>query len=247
MSLPAEQPKTSRWFVIAIGLAVVTVAGVAALLQTRGIGDATVCGPAAAPGVDWSGCRAEQIKLTNADLTDARLANVDFSRGEFDGTTLQGADLTRAVLSRGDFTGALLARAKFERAEALRADFTGVNAEWANFSKAELARSRWKNARLLGADFTKSDLQRADLTGADLTNATFAQAVLARTDLRGATLTGADFGEAYLLQLNIEGSDLSQSRGLTQAQIDLTCGNGATKLPAGLDAPSTWPCPPDSE
>ena len=29
---------------------------------------------------------------------------------------------------------------------------------------------------------------------------------------------------------------------LTQDQIEIACGNGETKLPAGITAPASWPC-----
>jgi len=38
------------------------------------------------------------------------------------------------------------------------------------------------------------------------------------------------------------GADLSGVTGLTQAQLDLTCGDPATRLPPGLAPPASWPC-----
>ena len=65
---------------------------------------------------------------------------------------------------------------------------------------------------------------------------------LARTDLRGASLKGTDLTQAYFFRTRVEGVDLSQTKGLTQDQIALTCGDDKTKLPTGLNSPPSWPC-----
>jgi hypothetical protein len=40
----------------------------------------------------------------------------------------------------------------------------------------------------------------------------------------------------------VEGLDLSTATGLTQAQVDVACGDDKTKLPAKLTVPKSWPC-----
>ncbi|NEK55267.1 pentapeptide repeat-containing protein, partial [Rhizobium leguminosarum] len=52
---------------------------------------------------------------------------------------------------------------------------------------------------------------------------------------------------AFMFLTHIEGLDLSAATGLEQAQIDLACGDASTKLPVGLSAPTTWPCPAEHE
>jgi uncharacterized protein YjbI with pentapeptide repeats len=64
------------------------------------------------------------------------------------------------------------------------------------------------------------------------------RAVIADTDLAGADLTGA-----YLYLARIAGADLSAAKGLTEPQLSVACGDAATRLPAGITAPSHWPCP----
>jgi uncharacterized protein YjbI with pentapeptide repeats len=85
------------------------------------------------------------------------------------------------------------------------------------------------------------------LSKADLRDAVLVKAYLARTNFGGAALAGADFTNAYFLLTRIEGTDLSAVRGLEQQQIDDSCGNDTTKLPAGLKPPQSWPCPPLTE
>ena len=55
-------------------------------------------------------------------------------------------------------------------------------------------------------------------------------------------MTGVRLDGAFLLGSRFEGVDLSGTVGLEQAQLDLTCGDAATVLPAGLTTPARWPC-----
>ena len=82
-----------------------------------------------------------------------------------------------------------------------------------------------------GAKPTHSDIDRV-LAGqincprCDLHHAYFTDVSFRNADLTGAKLTFA----------SIKGADLSQVRGLTQAQINTACSDSETKLPEGLHA-----------
>ena len=68
------------------------------------------------------------------------------------------------------------------------------------------------------------------------------RAYLARADLRQAQLSKADLSDVELYLADLRGADLSQALGLVQAQLEETCGDDTTKLPAGLAPPPSWPC-----
>ena len=108
--------------------------------------------------------------------------------------------------------------------------------------KAEFPRVNLVRAYLSSADLSKINLARAILADATLSGANLRDAELARADLRGAVLAGADLTGANIHLVRLENTDLSQVVGLTQAQLDLACGDGSTKLPAGLERPGSWPC-----
>jgi uncharacterized protein YjbI with pentapeptide repeats len=76
-------------------------------------------------------------------------------------------------------------------------------------------------AHLSGALLSRADLSRANLTQADLSAA----------KMWGANLNGAHLNEA----------DLTGAEGLTQEQVDEADGDRNTKLPKGLNRPSSWP------
>ena len=108
---------------------------------------------------------------------------------------------------------------------------------------AELARADFSGAELTGVDFAKADLGRANFAGATITGTKFDLSNLARVEFKDVVFKGPiSFDRAFLYLTRIEGLDLSAATGLAQWQIDLTCGDDKTKLPAGLAVPKNWPC-----
>ena len=61
-------------------------------------------------------------------------------------------------------------------------------------------------------------------------------------EVSDAVLDGVNLAGAYMLLTRFAGADLSGTTGLTQEQIEIACGNGETKLPAGIKTPASWPC-----
>lgn len=116
-------------------------------------------------GIDLSGCSMEQarfgrVRLSYANLEEARLCGTDFSedtsrlRTLFPFLRFGGTDLFCANLAR-------------------------VDLRHANLSGIQLSRANLRNA----------DLSHADLSGGDLTGATLSQAVLHRTNLNRTNLS----------------------------------------------------------
>ncbi len=204
------------------------------------------CHSSAAPGVDWHGCRKRNLILKGSDLSGANLAGTDFTAADLRDTKLTAADLTKATMMRSYLDGAEAEGANFDTVHGYRASFVGVNLKNATFVKAEMTRADFTDADLSGVNFEKADLNRAVFRGASLTGVNFPFVSLSRADFRDSKFTGSiDFTGAYFFLTRIEGVNLSEAKGLEQSQIDISCGNDKTQLPAGLDAPTNWPCPPD--
>ena len=201
------------------------------------------CQSEAAPGVDWQECQKKLLILKGSDLSGANLFGVDFTSTDLRNTNLLAANLEKATLVRASLADSDAKGAKFDRIEAYRTDFSRINAQGAVFASAEMQRSNFDGANLADVDFTKAELGRAQFSGADITGSRFSLANLARADLRTAKFTGPiDFANAFFFLTRIEGVDLSNATGLAQWQIDMACGDNATKLPAGLAAAQAWPC-----
>lgn len=229
-------------------------AGIAAFFITLGslvfAGDAAAadCKGLARPRLDWSDCNKRQLMLGRSDLAGSNLFNTDFSSTDLSGSNLTSANLEKATLVRASLAGARADGANFARVEAYRGNFSGISAENASFVSSELQRANFTGAKLTGADFEKAELGRATFERAALTGTRFSTANLSRAVLSGSVFKGPiDFSRAFMFQTRIEGVDLSAASGLTQEQIDLTCGDAATRLPTGLSAPSQWPCAADDD
>ena len=87
-------------------------------------------------------------------------------------------------------------------------------------------------APISGGRILAQQFQQGKSAGANLTGA-----MLQRANFRDATLAGASFKRTYMYWTRFEGADLSQSTDLTQAQLDMSCGNAQTKIPTGLTVP----------
>jgi uncharacterized protein YjbI with pentapeptide repeats len=202
------------------------------------------CHASAAPGVDWQDCRKRNLILKGSDLSGSNFAGTDFTATDLRDTNLTGADLTKATMMRSYLDGTEAEGAIFNRLHGYRTRFVGANLKNASFVRAEMTRADFTDADLTNVNFERADLGRAVFKGASLTGTNFPFVNLSRADFRTSNFTGSiDFTGAYLFLTRFEGVDLGEAKGIEQWQIDLSCGDDQTRLPAGLDLPAGWPCP----
>ncbi len=215
-------------------------------LAAPAVGHAASCKDSAAPGADWTDCNKKALMLGGSDLQGANLVNTDFTLTDLRGANLIGANLEKATLVRSSVAGALAEGANFSKIEAYRCNFAGIAAEKASFVNSELQRANFSGARLTGTSFEKAELGRANFDRAELTGTRFSHANLSRASFSNSSFTGPiDFDGAFMFLTRIEGVNLSEATGLEQEQVDMTCGDSSTKLPAGLNTPAGWPCASD--
>ena len=69
---------------------------------------------------------------------------------------------------------------------------------------------------------------------ANFTGVSFRGAELSAANLAGAKMDSADLTGAKTSITSFLGTDLRKVKGLTQTQLDVACGDAATKLPPGL-------------
>jgi uncharacterized protein YjbI with pentapeptide repeats len=121
---------------------------------------------------------------------------------------LKGRDLTEANLRDTDirqieFSGGIFNRAKLDHAWAANADFTE-----ASFVGASLAFVQFQGALLGGAQLQGAWLGGAKLQGAYLFRAQLQGASLGGAQLQGASLRGAELQGAYLFRVQLQGASL---------------------------------------
>lgn len=134
---------------LAILLAAVVIVGLFFWTAPPPEGAAEVdCSQPPAPGVNWSYCHKEGVRLAGANLQGARLTNARFTAADLEGANLERADLRYATLSAARLQGATLSEA----------DLTG----------AVLIGASLDAARLRAADLSFANLEGARIEGADL-------------------------------------------------------------------------------
>jgi len=193
-------------------------------------------------GSELSGCRFEKATLTGArfvdaratllgareaDLSDANLAGVTFTDGNFekalaartvwDRAVLDGSSFKAAVLDAAGFARAHVDRVDFSEASMIKASLMGVSGEGANFTSAnldsvdlrqgKLPDAKLDHAKLCKVNALKVTLSQASLVGADLTGASLRSAKLKGASLSKAILRDCDLRDADLESADLRGAD----------------------------------------
>jgi uncharacterized protein YjbI with pentapeptide repeats len=99
---------------------------------------------------------------------------------------------------------------------------------------ADLTNTCVKHGNLEGADFDGASAVLMCMSYADFRGATFRKTDLSGANLAHADLDGADLSGAVMSITSLKGTDLTRAKGLTQHQLDEACGDGETKVPAGM-------------
>jgi len=102
----------------------------------------------------------------------------------------------------------------------------------ADLAAIDLGRVNPGEANLTGAFLYRADLRGVNLSDANLAEGVLLGADLAGADLRGVILVGADLRGANLIATDLRGANLTGATVL-QFQIELACGDHATRLPEG--------------
>ena len=132
------------------------------------------------------------------------------------------ADLSKSVGYRANFNGAFILKSKM--------------------SKSEFSRSSFQGAELISIDWSRAELGRVDFLNAHLKDVDFEYSNLSRAIFKGAKLENVNFEGVYTFLTQFENVDLSSTTRISQAQLDIACGNEKTQLPKGLTRPVKWPC-----
>ena len=200
------------------------------------------CSDKRSPGMDWSGCKKTNKMLDDTNFTGSRFDSTNLmmsilDESNFTDASMVKADMTRVKARESRFIGADLTKVVGYRAKLDKSIFNGTQ-----MTKSEFSRASFRDAEILDVDWSKSELGRANFTNALLSNVSFVFTNLSRVIFSGSKLSDIDFHGAYTYQTHLEDTDLSRVKRLTQAQVDIACGNDNTRLPDGLNKPQHWPC-----
>lgn len=158
----------------------------------------------------------ERLRLTEAYLRGANLAEADLTGADCWGADFQGALFNAAHLDDANLAGARLRSADLERATLARADLRGADLTEADLERAFLERADLRGATLIGADLQFASLplanaERARMDQANLRGAHLERANLRRASFKGANLHGASLDGADLRGANFDEADLERA------------------------------------
>ncbi|WP_424529181.1 pentapeptide repeat-containing protein [Sphaerisporangium viridialbum] len=183
-------------------------------------------------GRNFTGGAALPADLRCADLTNAKLDEVDFTQKD-----LTGAILKNASMKEADFTQARLEYADLSGADLSDADLGQMHAKHATFRRTILTDAHGGQAEFPHADLTGAIMARVELTQANLTDATLVDAYLneatlgqiqaRNADFTRAKLRGAKLGQAKLQFAVFKGANLTKAE-LVQAELNGADFKGAT-------------------
>ena len=122
----------------------------------------------------------------------------------------------------------------YDAAAVARIQAAIVDCVGCNLKGADLSNTCVKEHDLHGANFDGANASLMCMSFANFTNASFRGTELSGANLAGARMDGADLTGAKTSITSFLGTDLTKTKGLTQAQLDIACSDEKTKLPAGL-------------
>lgn len=126
-----------------------------------------------------------QADLSNTNLSDKDLAEVNLTKA-----LLKGADLSNSYLVGANFTGANLNGANLFHSDLRYAHFDCAEVQDTNFSDSSAQNTSYNGAILLRANFTRTKLYGADFRSAYCLGANFTEARLTNIIYYGADFTG---------------------------------------------------------
>ncbi|MBG0827947.1 pentapeptide repeat-containing protein [Planomonospora sp. ID67723] len=200
---------------------------------------------------DLTGAKLDDIEFVQEDMTGAILRGASLKRTRFTQATLKYADLREADFTEADLgqmhadhadlRGAILIDAEAGQAEFPYADLTG-----ATLTRAVLTQANFTSAKLVDADLSESTPGQIKGRKADFTRAKLVDAKLGQARLNYAVFKDADVTEAEFTQAELAGADFTgatvQDASFTQADdVNL---KGSKGTATGVETPTA---PPSAE
>lgn len=178
------------------------------------------------------------IALNEIDLSNFNLSGLDFSGGQFYGSTVSNVDFTNAILDEVSFYGGVigLTDKQLRSAKSLVGttitdmDATGFDLSGLNLSASAIFGIKCLNSNFIETNFISASLSGSDFSGsnfsrADLKNVYLDNSSLVNTNLLGTNLTGASFtAKTDFTGATINGADLTSTveNGFTFAHLEST-------------------------
>lgn len=152
--------------------------------------------------------RLNKNQITEMNLVDCTLRNVNLNYSNLERSNLNSADVSSSSLISVKMNDCRMNQANFENSNLNHAEFKGAYATGANFKHCYLIKSNFEKAYLIKTDFENAFLIEANLKDSIVSDTNFKNASLYKADLTGAKglkaeqLAGAK--SLYLTKLDSE-------------------------------------------
>ena len=200
------------------------------------------CSDKRSPGMDWSGCKKTNKMLDDSNFAGSRFNNANLALSNLDESNFTGASLIKVDMTRASAMHSQFEDADMTKAVGYRAHFDHSQFVKTRLDKSEFSRATFIKAVIKDVDWSRSELGRANFSNAQLDNVKFEFSNLSRVQFANSQLNNVDFSGSYTYRTHFEDADLSRVKGLTQVQLEISCGNDKTQLPGSLSKPENWPC-----
>jgi uncharacterized protein YjbI with pentapeptide repeats len=128
--------------------------------------------------------RLNRNSITEMNLVDCTLRNVNLNYTNLTGSNLNSADLSSSSMIGVNMNNCRLNQTNFENSNLNQGEFVEAYATGANFKDSYLIKSNFTKAYLIKTDFENSFLIEANLNGAIIADTNFKNASLYKADLR---------------------------------------------------------------
>jgi hypothetical protein len=130
--------------------------------------------------------RLNKNLITEMNLVDCTLRNVNLNYSNLDKSNLNSADISSSTLISVKMNDCRMNQAIFENSNLNHAELKGAYATGANFKHCYLIKSNFEKAYLIKTDFENAFLIEANLKDTIVSDANFKNASLYKADLTGA-------------------------------------------------------------
>ena len=150
--------------------------------------------------------RLNRNMVTDMNLVDCTLRNINLNYSDLSGSNLNSADISSSTLIGIKMNNCRMNQAVFENSNLNHSELKNAYATGANFKHCYLIKSNLEKAYLIKTDFENAFLIEANLKNSIVSDANFKNASLYKADLRGAVGLKAeqlvDAKSLYLTQVD---------------------------------------------
>ena len=162
--------------------------------------------------VNFRGTILNRADLSNTNLLQINLSEIDFSEANFEDAYLREADLSGANFENTDLSKAKFVETKFLNTNLGGAKFYNAELKQITFHKTNFINANFHKTNFHGSIFWHSNLNETIINQADISDTHFFHTEITNAKIFAANLNNAYFRDGSLKGTKLYATDLSQAR-----------------------------------